>query len=94
MLYREAVQDACAAAGVATTFVAPKTVVVEAEEALGWAPGQAVGVAGNDREGARAAVDEGPQGRHAGRGDRAGERLICQGERQDGCGKMTPSWWP
>ena len=36
VLYREAVQDACAAVGVATTFVAPKTVVVEAEEALGW----------------------------------------------------------
>ena len=76
--YREAVQDACEAAGVATTFVAPKTVAVEAEAALGWAPGDAVGWLATHREGARPAVDEGPQGRHAGRGDRAGERLICR----------------
>ena len=41
--YREAVQDACEAVGVATTFVAPKTVAVEAEAALGWAPGDAAG---------------------------------------------------
>ena len=41
VLYREAVQDACAAVGVVTTFVAPKTVAAEAEDALGWTPGQA-----------------------------------------------------
>jgi hypothetical protein len=41
--YREAVQDACEAVGVSTTVVAPKTVAVEAEAALGWAPGHAAG---------------------------------------------------
>jgi hypothetical protein len=42
-LYREAVEDACGALGLPTTYIDPRTVLVEAEGAMSWAPGRASG---------------------------------------------------